>query len=56
MLWRGKIGVSVMMDTGIIDIDSEHDYHLMEAIAAHLYKTYPAYAEVQRSIRAGGSV
>ena len=30
MLWRGKIGVSVMMDTGIIDIDSEHDYLLME--------------------------
>ena len=56
MLWRGKIGVSVMMDTGIIDIDSEHDYHLMEAIAAHLYKTYPAYAEVQRNIRAGGNV
>ncbi len=56
MLWRGKIGVSVMMDTGIIDIDSEHDYRLMEAIADHLYKTYPAYAEVQRNIRAGGGV
>ena len=51
MLWRGKIGVSVMMDTGIIDIDSEHDYQLMEAIAAHLYKTYPKFAEVQSSIR-----
>ena len=51
MLWRGKIGVSVMMDTGIIDIDSEHYYQLMEAIAAHLYKTYPKFAEVQSSIR-----
>lgn len=51
MLWRGKIGVSVMMDTGIIDIDSEHDYQLMEAIAAHLYRTEPAFAAVRDNIR-----
>ena len=30
ILWHSKFGVSVMMDTGIIDIDSEHDYLLME--------------------------
>ena len=51
MLWNGKIGVSVMMDTGIIDIDSEGDYRLMEAIAAHLYARYPAFAAVQENIR-----
>lgn len=51
MLWRGKIGVSVMMDTGIIDIDSEHDYRLMEAIAAHLYAHYPDFDAVRRNIR-----
>ena len=51
MLWDGKIGVSVMMDTGIIDIDSEGDYRLMEAIAAHLYAHYPAFAAVQENIR-----
>lgn len=51
LLWRGKIGVSVMMDTGIIDIDSEHDYRLMEAIAGHLYKTDPAFAAVRDNIR-----
>ena len=51
MLWRGKIGVSVMMDTGIIDIDSEHDYRLMEAIAAHLYANYPDFDAVRRNIR-----
>ena len=51
MLWRGKIGVSVMMDTGIIDIDSEHDYRLMEAIAAHLYASYPDFDAVRRNIR-----
>ena len=51
MLWRGKIGVSVMMDTGIIDIDSEHDYLLMEAIGTHLYATLPAFAQVREAIR-----
>ena len=51
MLWRGKIGISVMMDTGIIDIDSEHDYLLMEAIAQYLYAHYPEFAAVQENIR-----
>jgi len=51
ILWDSKIGVSVMMDTGIIDIDSEHDYLLMEAIASHLYAAYPEFAAVQENIR-----
>ena len=51
MLWRGKIGISVMMDTGIIDIDSEHDYLLMEAIAQHLYAHYPEFNAVRENIR-----
>ena len=51
LLWRGKIGASVMMDTGIIDIDSEHDYLLMEAIAAHLYQRFPEFAAVRDNIR-----
>lgn len=51
ILWHTKFGVSVMMDTGIIDIDSEHDYLLMEAIATHLYANYPGFAAVQENIR-----
>ena len=51
LLWRGKIGASVMMDTGIIDIDSEHDYLLMEAIAGHLYQRFPEFAAVRDNIR-----
>lgn len=51
MLWSGKIGVSVMMDTGIIDIDSEADYLLMEAIGAHLYAHKPEFAAVRDNIR-----
>ncbi|MGN0975299.1 MAG: cytidylyltransferase domain-containing protein [Gemmiger sp.] len=52
ILWDGKIGVSVMMDTGILDIDSEEDYRLMEVIARHLYGNYPAFAAVRDNIRA----
>ena len=51
ILWHSKIGGTVMMDTGIIDIDSEQDYLLMEAIARHLYATYPAFAQVRDNIR-----
>ncbi|MEE0799802.1 MAG: acylneuraminate cytidylyltransferase family protein [Gemmiger sp.] len=51
ILWHSKFGVSVMMDTGIIDIDSEHDYLLMEAIANHLYAQYPEFRAVQENIR-----
>lgn len=51
ILWDGKIGVTTMMDTGILDIDSEEDYRLMEVIAGHLYQNYPAFGEVRDHIR-----
>lgn len=51
ILWHSKFDVSVMMDTGIVDIDSEHDYLLMEAIANHLYASYPEFAAVRGNIR-----
>ena len=51
ILWHSNFSVSVMMDTGIIDIDSEHDYLLMEAIAQHLYAHYPEFNAVRENIR-----
>ncbi|MEG0911423.1 MAG: acylneuraminate cytidylyltransferase family protein [Ruthenibacterium sp.] len=51
-VWDAKCGMYKMFDTGIIDIDSEEDYLLMEAIAHYLYATYPAFAEIQKKIRA----
>ncbi len=51
ILWDGKIGVTTMMDTGILDIDSEEDFRLMEVIAAHLYQNYPEFGAVQVAIR-----
>ncbi len=51
ILWDGKIGISEMMDTGILDIDSEEDFRLMEVIARHLYDNYPDFAAVRTGIR-----
>lgn len=53
ILWEGKIGVTKMLDTAILDIDSEEDFLLMEVIATHLYKTLPEFAAVQQNIRMG---
>lgn len=37
----------VMLDTGILDIDSEEDYELMQAIAEHLYARRPDFREIR---------
>ncbi len=41
---RGDI--TVMFDTGILDIDSEEDYELMQVIARYLFDNQPAFGEV----------
>ncbi len=51
ILWDGKIGVSTMLDTGILDIDSEEDFLMMEIIAQHLYTNYPDFIAVRENIR-----
>ncbi len=50
-VWDGKCGIYKMFDTGIIDIDSEEDYELMQAIAEHLYKKHEGFAAVQNAIK-----
>ena len=50
-LWDGTFGMYQMFDTGIIDIDSEEDYLLMEAIARHLYAADPAFGQVRAAVR-----
>lgn len=50
-LWDGKCGIYQMFDTGILDIDSEEDFLLMEVIGGHLYRQMPGFAGVQSNIR-----
>ena len=54
-LWDGTCGIYQMFDTGIIDIDSEEDYRLMEAIARHLYAAMPSFSAcgARRSVEIG---
>lgn len=51
ILWDGKIGLSLMKDTGILDIDSEEDFEMMEVIAKYLYAHDPDFAAVRENIR-----
>lgn len=51
ILWDGKCGVYEMFDTGILDIDSEEDYRLMEVIGSHLYQNDPDFGTIRDHIR-----
>lgn len=50
-IWDARTYVTLMMDTGILDIDSEEDFLLMEVIARHLYSHYEAFGQVREAIR-----
>ncbi|MCI6640615.1 MAG: acylneuraminate cytidylyltransferase family protein [Pygmaiobacter massiliensis] len=51
ILWDGRCGIYEMFDTGILDIDSEEDYLLMEVIGGHLYQQNPDFKAVRDHIR-----
>lgn len=40
-----------MYDTGILDLDHENDFELMEVIAEYLFDKYPEFGEVRNNIR-----
>ena len=42
----GKADAVLMRDTGVIDIDSEEDFELMEIVAEHLKKTNEGYGAI----------
>ena len=41
----------VMFDTGILDIDSEEDYYLMQVIAKYLFENREGFIEIYRLIK-----
>lgn len=43
---QGKFAIFEMMDTGVIDIDDDEDFAMMEIIAGHLKETRKEYYEV----------
>lgn len=44
-----------MYDTGILDLDHENDFELMQVIAAYLYEKRPEFGVIQKHIEEGMS-
>ncbi|MDL2294406.1 acylneuraminate cytidylyltransferase family protein [Ruminococcaceae bacterium OttesenSCG-928-D13] len=51
LIWDAACDLYEMLDTAVLDIDSEEDFQLMEIIARHLYAARPDFAEVRENIR-----
>ena len=49
-IFDGKCDVIKMLDTGILDLDHENDFELMEVIAGYLYNKYQEHREVRDNI------
>ena len=49
-LFDGKCGMIHMYDTGILDLDHENDFVLMEVIAKYLFETNAAFSEIEKHI------
>lgn len=49
---EGYCEVVEMYDTGILDLDHENDFELMEVIAAYLFANIPEFREIKEHIKA----
>lgn len=50
---EGKCEIIEMKDTGILDLDHEGDFELMQVIAKYLYESDEEYAEIRKNIENG---
>ncbi len=50
-LWDGRCDLVEMLDTAVLDIDSEEDFEWMEYIAKYLFARKPEFAKVRDAIR-----
>lgn len=47
---EGRCELIEMYDTGILDLDHENDYELMQVIAKYLYENYKEFGEIRDNI------
>ena len=40
-----------MFDTGVLDLDHNNDFEIMEVIAKYLYNEYPEFAVIRDNIK-----
>ncbi len=45
-MFEGRCGIIEMMDTGILDLDREHDFELMQVVAKYLFSKVPEYRDI----------
>lgn len=50
VFFNSKTDAIVMIDTGILDIDSPEDQRLMSVIAKHFYETYQSFRDIQQRV------
>ena len=46
-----RADITLMFDTGILDIDSEEDYELMQVIAKYLFENNEAFGEIFNEVK-----
>lgn len=49
-IFEGRCGAVKMYDTGILDIDCENDFELMQVIAKYLYRSDREFAQIKEHI------
>jgi CMP-N,N'-diacetyllegionaminic acid synthase len=49
-LFDGDCGIVHLRDTGILDLDHETDFELMEVVAAYLFEKYEDYGAIMRNM------
>ncbi len=49
-LLDGYVEIIEMFDTGILDLDNENDFDLMEIIAEYLFQNIPEYGKIRENI------
>ena len=48
--FKSRCGISIMMDTAVLDIDGEEDFELMQILAEYFYKKYSEYGEIYNHV------
>lgn len=51
-IFAGRCGIVKMYDTGVLDLDHENDFELMEVIAEYLFRSRPAFEKIRANIKA----
>lgn len=46
-MFEGRCGIIQMMDTGVLDLDHEHDFELMQVIGKYLYEKESNYSYLE---------